>query len=181
MNLGGSLQDQLLKAGLVDTKQLKKAQHVKRKTQKKQSGVKQQGQVKQRYQSEQQLKAERDRQLNQRREETARAKALNAEIKQLIVANSVEPGEEQVTYNFLEGNKVKKIHVSNETHRRLIEAKVAVVKQGGRYKLVPKDIAEKILQRDPERFVFVSEQSAEKQVKADDDYAGYDIPDDMMW
>jgi hypothetical protein len=45
--------------------------------------------------------------------------------------------------------------------------------------LVPRVIADKIAERDPSMVVRVNKASTE--IPADDPYAAYQIPDDLMW
>jgi hypothetical protein len=48
------------------------------------------------------------------------------------------------------------------------------------YELVPMVVADKIRQRD-ESYVIVSQQPQASVDEADDPYADYKIPDDLMW
>ena len=50
---------------------------------------------------------------------------------------------------------------------------------GGGYEIIPREAAEKIEQRDPRRILLLN--TATNEVEADDPYADYQIPDDLMW
>ena len=54
-----------------------------------------------------------------------------------------------------------------------------IVRQGGSTELVPRVIADKIAERDASLVVRVARTSTE--VDADDPYAAFQIPDDLMW
>jgi uncharacterized protein len=56
---------------------------------------------------------------------------------------------------------------------------LVIVCQGGTTELVPKVIADKIAERDPSLVVRVNKTSTE--VDADDPYAAFQVPDDLMW
>src|SRR5210317_2583476 len=88
-NTMASLQDQLLKAGLVDKN---KANKVRKEKQKKaranrHSGAKSADEVKLAAQQELARKAERDRELNRRKQLDAENRAVQAQIRQLVQMN----------------------------------------------------------------------------------------------
>jgi uncharacterized protein YaiL (DUF2058 family) len=57
--------------------------------------------------------------------------------------------------------------------------RLVIVCQGGATELVPRVIADKIAERDASLVVRVNKASAE--IDADDPYADFKIPDDLMW
>jgi len=179
-----SLQDQLLKAGLVDEKKVKKANKDKRKEQKQQHNSKDAlvDEVKAAAVQARAEKAERDRRLNEQRKAENERKAVAAQIRQLIEMNSQSKGDSRgdlLGYNFTDGRKVKKIYVSAAVQQQLAKGRLAIVKQDDQYKLVPAAVADKIMQRD--RSCVLSLQAATPAVDEDDPYKDYQIPDDLMW
>ncbi len=185
-----TLQDQLLKAGLVNAKKAKQAQKEKRKTAKVQRHSKEQV-VDETRASAEQAKAEkvrRDKALNAERDATAAKKALTAQIAQLIDMNrqaKVEAGAAgDIAYNFTDGTKIKKIVVSAAIQRQLSRGRLAIVKLNASYELVPAGVADKIASRDAS--YIIAQNSLEKvqaqEGDADEDpYADFKIPDDLMW
>ena len=178
-----SLQDQMLKAGLIDSKKVKKATREKRKAQKMQKNTKEVviDEAKAAAARVQLEKVERDRKLNQARKAAAEAKAVTAQIKQLIEMNRQPKGDDDdaVAYNFSDGKNVKKIYVSSEARQQLAKGRLAIVKLGDSYELVPAIVADKIKQRDES--VVLSQQEASAELKEDDLYSDHKIPDDLMW
>ena len=175
-----SLQDQLLKQGLVDQKALKKHQRDKRK-QAKQQGKGQQpvDDIKLAAQQARAEQAERDRQRNRELHEKAQQKAIVAQIQQLIASHRI-PRSGDIAYQFVDGGKIKKIQVSELLQRQLARGQVAIVQGSDGYQLIPARIAEKIAERDAK--VIVALHQAEADVPDEDDpYADYPIPDDLMW
>src|SRR5690554_7126692 len=90
-NMAKSLQEQLLAAGLVDKKKAKKAakemkvqDHLQRTGQENQLDA-----VKEKAEQASREKAARDRELNLKREQEIQAKAITAQIKQLVKTNSI--------------------------------------------------------------------------------------------
>jgi len=179
-----SLQDQLLKAGLIDTKKAKQANKEKRKETNvaRRSAEPVVDQVKQSAEQVRLEKAERDRELNRQREEALQQKAIAAQIKQLIENHrqSKEAGKGDVEYNFTDGKLIKKIRVSSLVQEQIVRGILAVVKLGDGYELVPRIVADKIAQRD-EKAVIVANTKTQNHVDEDDPYKDYVIPDDLMW
>ncbi len=183
--MGNSLFEQLKKTGLVDDKKAKKAKHsqYKNKQQKSKKGTPTQADeatlLAQKTRAE---KVKRDRQLNQGKKAEAEHKAITAQIKQLIETNRIEDGGGDVTYNFTDTNVVKRLYISEQTHRHLISGHLAIAKLGDTYELVPVPVAEKIKQRD-ERCIILCEPSTTTTTEFSENnpYSDYKIPDDLMW
>ncbi|HAF94389.1 DUF2058 domain-containing protein [Pseudomonas sp. S5(2021)] len=176
-----SLRDQLLKAGLVNEKQAKQAT----KQQQKQQRLEKKGQVeKDNSQREAALKAQaekqaRDQELNRQQQEKAEQKARAAQVKQLIERSRLPKLTTDDYYNFVDDKKVKRISVNNLMRDKLSSGSLAIVRHGGGYEIIPREAALKIQERDPRRVVLLNTRTEE--VDADDPYAAYQVPDDLMW
>lgn len=180
-----SLQDQLLKAGLVNDKKAKQVQKEQRK-QKKQAhrtGEDLDAELKQSTQAARAEKAERDRELNRKREQELRQKEIAAQIKQLISTHrqpKLASGEGEVDYNFTDGKTIKRLLVTPQVQQQITRGQLVVVRFGEGYELVPKVVADKIAQRDAEAIVVANSKPSD-QPDEDDPYKDYVIPDDLMW
>lgn len=176
-----SLRDQLLKAGLVNEKQVKQAG----KQQKKQQRLVHKGQAeKDVSQREAALKAQaekqaRDQELNRQQQEKAEQKARTAQIKQLIETSRLPKLTTEDYYNFVDDKKVKRLSVNKLMRDKLSSGSLAIVRHGGGYEVIPREAALKIQERDPRRIVQLNVQT--EAPDADDPYAAYQIPDDLMW
>lgn len=179
-----SLQDQLLKAGLIDAKKAKQANKEKRKETKvaRRSNDEQVDEVKQSAEQARLAKAERDRELNRQRDLELQQKAIAAQIKQLIENHrqAKGSGEGDREYNFTHGKLIKKIRVSKTVHEQISRGVLAIVALGEGYELVPRVVADKIAQRDAAAVV-VANTASTQQIEEDDPYKDYVIPDDLMW
>jgi uncharacterized protein YaiL (DUF2058 family) len=71
------------------------------------------------------------------------------------------------------------MYVSAAVQAHLMAGRLVIVCQGGAAELVPRIIADKIAERDAALVVRVNKASTE--VDADDPYAAFQIPDDLMW
>ncbi|WP_075185922.1 DUF2058 domain-containing protein [Teredinibacter haidensis] len=176
-----SLQDQLLKAGLVNEKKAKQAKKDKAKKNKveRKSSQPTVDETKERAKQAMAEKAERDRQLNAERDAEALRKAILAQIRQLITLNIIRR-EGDIAYNFTDGKQIKKIYISDKLQNQLARGQIAIVKRDERYELVPAAVADKISQRDDSFIISLAEKSAEVTEEGDP-YANYEIPDDLMW
>jgi len=179
--MANSLKDQLLKAGLVDTRKMSAVVKEKKKQEKmeRKNQIETVDEAKLNAQRAMSEKAERDRQLNFERDEQLRHKAIIAQIKQLIEVSRLSRDGGDIPYNFTDGTKIKKILVSNDMLNQLSNGRLAIVKFDEQYSVVPKSVAEKIKLRD-ENYVVVSN-VLQQTDDADDPYAEYKIPDDLMW
>lgn len=175
-----SLQEQLMGAGLVDQKKAKSIKQQQRKQKKQQpKGQQQVDENKERLEAERLAKVERDRELNRQRQAEADAKAIAAQIKQLIETNKIVPETDDIGYQFADGKKIQKIYVSELLQNQLSKGLVSIAKLGENYHLVPNLVADKIAQRDESYIVPLNIDS--NDVDEDDPYADYKIPDDLMW
>lgn len=176
-----SLQDQLLKAGLADEKKAKAIRSEKRKQRKQQpKGAVQVNEAEIRARQAREEKAERDRQLNLQRQKEAEKKAIQAQIRQLVETNRLDRSRGETSYQFVDGKKIKKILVDDTMVDQLSRGRLAVVRLGENYDVVPEKVARKIMERDEGAIVVLHDRKQDDQGE-DDPYAGYEIPDDLMW
>src|SRR3989338_5154522 len=176
-----SLRDQLLKAGLVNEKQAKQAG----KQQHKQQRLVHKGQAEkdesQKLAAQQAMaeKAARDQELNRQQQEKIEQKARAAQVKQLIEASRLPKLTTEDYYNFVDDKKVKRLSVNTLMRNKLSSGSLAIVQHGGGYEFIPREAALKIQERDPRRVLLLNTQT--EAPDADDPYAAYQVPDDLMW
>ena len=176
-----SLRDQMLKAGLVNEKQAKQAG----KEQKRQHRLEKKGAVEiddtQRHAALKAMaeKQARDQELNRQQQENAERKAFVAQIRQLIEGARLPKLDSEDYYNFVDYKKVKRIAVNPVVRNKLVNGQLAIVKHGQGYEIIPRDVALKVQERDARRIVVLNLEAEE--VKEDDPYAAFQIPDDLMW
>jgi uncharacterized protein YaiL (DUF2058 family) len=176
-----SLAEQFLKAGLVNKNKVKVANQDKN-TQKKierRTGTQSVDEVRLAALETQRRNAERARELNAQRDAAATQKAIVAQISQMVQQNRQSKGAGDIAYNFTRDNKIERLYVSAAVQAHLMAGRLVIVCQGGATELVPRVIADKIAERDASLVVRVNKASAE--IDADDPYADFKIPDDLMW
>ena len=176
-----SLQEQFLKSGLVDKNKAKQANHEKTKQKKdeRRTGTQTVDEVRLAALETQRKKAEQAREANAQRDAAATQKAILAQIAQMVQKNRQNKGNGDIAYNFTHNNKIDRIYVSAAVQAHLMAGRLVIVRQGTVTELVPRVIADKIAERDASMVVRVNKASTE--VDADDPYAAFQIPDDLMW
>jgi uncharacterized protein YaiL (DUF2058 family) len=176
-----SLQEQFLKAGLVDKNKVKQANQDKTKQKKieRRTGTQTVDEARLAALETQRKNAERARELNAQRDAAATQKAIAAQITQMVQKNRQGKGTGDIAYNFTHDKKIERMYVSAEVQAHLMAGRLVIVRQGGSTELVPRVIADKIAERDASLVVRVNKASTEAD--ADDPYAAFQIPDDLMW
>ena len=175
-----TLQEQMLKAGLVSSKKVAKVQRTAKK-----SRV-QAREAREAVEENKKAQLERDKLLSEQQKQAVLSKEYKAQVKQLIEMNRVMPGRGDISCNFTDGSIFKKITVDQLTQTPLINGRLAIARLAtqsngeSEYAIIPAVVAEKIAQRDASSIVLHSALSQEVQDE-DDPYADFKIPDDLMW
>lgn len=182
-----SLQDQLLKAGLIDTKKAKKITKESRKEKKqkirnKDNSISESQAAVLQAQKE---KQERDRKLNLQLAQEAEKKAIAAQVVQLVEHYKLKREAGDLEYNFSDNSKIKKIRVSPNMLEEIVRGRLCVARKNDTYEIIPKPIADKIRERDATAIVVYNADTAQQNTAAtesdDDYYAQFEIPDDLTW
>ena len=176
-----SLQDQLMKSGLVDEKKSKKIKQQKRKEAKQiKQGIVSGDDVAERARKAREEQAARNRELNKAKQAEAEERALQAQAKQLIEQHGIARPADGVMYQFADDTRVKRIYVSELQQEQLAKGLLGIARKAEGYELVPAKTARKIQQRWAEAVVLLNE-PVNEVAEEDDPYADYQIPDDLMW
>jgi uncharacterized protein YaiL (DUF2058 family) len=179
-----SLRDQLLQAGLVNEKQAKEAE---RQQQQQLQGRQRLPKQQRSRPSEQELatrkaqqsKAARDAQLNRQHQDKAERRARLAQVRQLIEQHRLPKPDCEQFYNFVDGNKIRRIAADAAMRERLARGEIAIVRYDAGYEWVPAATAARIRERD-QRAV-VADGTATPSTRTDDAYQAFTVPDDLMW
>jgi len=182
--MGISLQDQLLKAGMVDKKKAQKADKARRKQRnaEKKGGAADVNESKKNVEAETAKKILRDRELNKQKQDALEQKAIASQILQLVNSNKLiwEENESDLAYNFADDSKVQKILVPKKIHLQLGSGVLSIAKMSEYYFVIPSIVARKIIERDETIIIDTVKEDAVLD-KEDDPYADYQVPDDLMW
>jgi len=198
--MSGSLQDQFLAAGLVKKQKAKNIQTAKKKAAKQSRAnntelVDKAAELAKQAQEEQRKKSQA---LNKQRKNEAEQKGVLAQIRQIITLNSIKKAPKEMAddelsaYNFTHHNKIKTLHVSPQNHDLMTRGVIAIasLEEGGNdvYHLIPAEAANKINERNSDAIVLLNDFLSKDKVtnqneseKEEDPYAGFEVPDDLMW
>jgi len=148
--MGLSIQEQLLKAGLVDKKQIKKADHERRVKDKKKRkiGDSFEDRDKLRLQQEQEERSRLDQKLNAERNQQVQIKADLAAAQQLIAANRLPLEEGDVVYHYVFAGQIKRISVKSDIADKLAEGRMGLARVNNDLVLLSADTVKKVIQRD---------------------------------
>ncbi|MGL6314070.1 DUF2058 domain-containing protein [Vibrio sp. WXL103] len=169
-----SLQEQMLKAGLVNEKKLKKAKKGSKK-----SRV-QAREVKAAVEENKRAQQERDKALSEQQNADRLSKEIQAQVKQLIAMNKIELADGEIKYNFTDGTLVKSLYVDSKTQDQLSKGILAIALEGENYVVIPGAVASKIAERDAESIID-HKTNIDESPDEDDPYADFVVPDDLMW
>jgi uncharacterized protein YaiL (DUF2058 family) len=178
-----SLQEQLLKSGLVSAAQAKSAKSDKRKQmqQQRKNNITAVDEAKELALKAQAEKAERDRELNQSRQQQEEQKQLLAQVRQMIELNRQPKDTDGLAYHFSDNNKIKTLYAPEAMREQIIRGSMAIVKLGDGYEVVSADVAKKISLRNAASVIVYNEPIVDTVDNADDPYSAFQIPDDLMW
>lgn len=172
-----SLQEQLLKAGLVQKDKAQKLarQQAKKKRQRPAS------EIPAKTSARDAKRLERDRALAAERNAKARAREREHELRQLIEAHRVER-KGDLAYAFTHGGRVKHLYVDESQRRQLATGALAVVRLGARFELIPRAAVERVRERAPDAIVLDhASNPGEKDSSVAPGYEGFEVPDDLVW
>jgi uncharacterized protein YaiL (DUF2058 family) len=182
----GSLQEQLIAAGLASEKQARKVADEHRRDHRRNPGPSEaQKRAAEQAQAAQAARAARDAELNRQRQEKAERKARAAQVKQLIEQHRLpKAAESDERFNFLDGKKIRFIRVDAAQREGLNSETLAIVRCEGRYDLVPVAIAATIREREARAVIAHKATGAQEPAATpseDDPYKDYVVPDDLTW
>ena len=174
-----ALQAQLLKAGLVDNKKAKKLS--KQAVHEQRTGQSDEAELKAKIAQDQQEKLEKDQALDLEKKRLLQGKELKAAIIQMINQHKIRNIDGEVSYQFIDESKVKKIYLNQQIYNALVSGSLVVAKESDSYAILPKALADRINDK-MEGFIIVNNSEKNEQITDEEDpYAAYVIPDDLMW
>ncbi|RLB87687.1 MAG: DUF2058 domain-containing protein [Deltaproteobacteria bacterium] len=151
--MGTSFQDQLLKSGLVNKKQVNKISHEKRANRKKNQGKNASPEINKALE-EKLTKEKRNRELNRELNKEKKKREKLAQVRQLIETNRLDiEDDNDEPYYFALGKKIKKLYVNKEIARKLSLGQLAIVRLDDHFEIVPAKAANQIASRDPDALV----------------------------
>lgn len=179
-----SLQEQLMNSGLVNKQKAKQAQTEKRRQakQKKKKGTVVVSDVQKAVQEKTELQRQKDLADNQETQQQLAIRAAHGKLIQMIAQHCEKDYQGELDYHFTYENKVKRIAVTPSIQQGLIKGSFAICVLNEEFYLINKEAAEKLRAIDESVLVALHDQTDNStENEADDPYAEFAIPDDLMW
>jgi len=173
--MSDSLREQMLKAGFKETPSNKKKKtQGKAKRNKRTSGAnKQSGSTPTATPSSMEL-------ANiAKREAAATRKRVKAEIKAIIEAEKIEQTAGETPHSYLVGKRIKQMFVSEPIQKQLVEGVLVITRLNGSTYLIPTETGVRIKALNPDWVVITP--ASDNANEIDEDYADYQVPDDLKW
>jgi uncharacterized protein YaiL (DUF2058 family) len=178
------LQEQLLKAGLVNKSKVAEAAREQHKA-RHGKGPSASSEIQRETERVRAEKAERDRALAAERKAQARSAELRAQARQIIEDRKV-PRTGESEYRFTADGAIRTVLVNEDLRRKLSAGALVIVRLDERYELLPRAAADKVRERDAGMIVLDHGQepgSEPAAASSEDDayYAQFQVPDDLVW
>ena len=181
MPIRNPLQEQLLKAGLVNKA---KAAQVVREQAKRHKGKAPAPASPEQVDARrlQAVKAEHDRAIAAEHNALTRAGEARAQIRQIIEVHKVKR-EGEIAYRFRDGDKIRDVLVNPSLRAQLAGGTLVIVRHDPGYELLPHVAADKLRERDATMIVLDHGHSETRTIDDADDeyYKQFEVPDDLTW
>ena len=181
MAIRNPLQEQLLKAGLVNKN---KVDQVARQQQKARDGkptAKPEAEAVDAHKLQAE-RAERDRQLEAHRKAEREAQQRSAQIRQIIEAHRVKAGDDS-DYRFSDDGVIRSLRIGDAQRPQLARGVLTIARLGDTHALLARDVAERVRAIDPSALAVDHAHAPGAPEAGSDDafYSRFQVPDDLIW
>ena len=184
--MGNSIQEQLLKAGLVSEEQLRNASKPPR--QARHDGSKGTTRRRKRGSSVRPNATQRAATTKPSRQTPPPSlEELNARIRKLLEAHRENTEAAEVPYNFTRENRIKKLYVTEEQRQKLLAGDLVIAGYRRVHHIIPANVGEQIQGLREEIFVHRADPNSESQIQSQEPQSEGDqadkhiVPDDLIW
>lgn len=178
-----SLQDQLMKSGLINKQKARQAQTDKRRKakQKKKKGTVEVSDVQISINAQKEQQRLQDLENNKVTQADLDARSAHGKLIQMIAQHCEKNYQGEIDYHFTYQQKVKRIAINDETQQSLINGRLAICVLNEAFYLINKEATEKLAEIDESVLVALHEQVDVNAIDEDDPYAEFAVPDDLVW
>lgn len=106
-------------------------------------------------------RTERQQEEQRQREIAERRKQTREQIAVLVSSNLQNVDDADTRYNFVVGDNIKYLYVTEQQQQALADGKLAITFQAGKRCLIPSEIAQQILALDPDKIIIISSPESE--------------------
>ena len=114
-----------------------------------------------------------------KREAVAERKRIKAEIKAIIEAEKIEKTAGETAHSYVVGKRIKQMFVTEAIKEKLVAVELVITRLNGSTYLIPSETGERVKALNPDWVVIVPTTQSTSDV--DDEYADYQVPDDLKW
>jgi len=178
-----SLQEQLMKSGLINKQKAKQAQTEKRRKakQKKKKGSVEVSEAQRAIDAQKEQQKQQDLEKNRLIQAELAERAAHGKLIQMIAQHCEKNYQGEIDYHFTFDNKVKRIAINDTTQKSLINGQLAICVLNEEFYLINKEATEKLAEIDASVLVALHEKVDASDIDEDDPYAEFAIPDDLIW
>lgn len=181
--MANALQEQLLKAGLTNKQKIRDTKTKKRRDKKAKVDDGSQD-LKRDIAEQKRAQLAKDKQLNEQRfndaQERGQVRGLITEFKKLAVKIA---SDAELKFNYTLDNKIYSLYITDKLQHQLLRGQLGIVRYEDTSYIVPHKLAERVKLLVPSwcGYLWNASVNDEPESVADDPYADYVIPDDLMW
>ena len=194
--MADSLREQLVKAGLATREQADRLEQPARRTSKskgdaasKRRGAKNKRKKKPQHnagpRANQPVAAKKGQKTPEAPDaELLQRRRIKAEIKALIEAASVKDFVGEVSFNFMIGERIRQIFVTESAQKSIVAGELAITRLNRETHLIPPETAKQVKALNPNWLIVLNGEAsgdAEPVHDPDDPYTEYTVPDDLHW
>lgn len=106
---------------------------------------------------------EKEAEEKRKRELAERKKQTRQQVRELISANSKNVEDASIRYNFVVGETVKYLYVTEQQQQELADGSLAITFLEGKRCLIPHTVAEQILAIDPDKLIVLNQGDTESE------------------
>ena len=179
-----SLQDQLMKVGLINSQKVRQAKTEKSrkaKQKKKKKGTVEVSDVQVAINQQKSQLHKKDLLKNKATQSELETRSDHGKLIQMIAQHSEKNYQGEIDYHFIFESKIKRISINDKTQKNLINGQLAICVLNEKFYLINKEASERLMKIDASVLVALHEKVDVSQVGEDDPYAQFSVPDDLMW
>ncbi len=182
----GSMQDQLLQAGLITEDKLKQAKAKDHKARKragkaKKSKRKQPNSAPAGNTAELAAKRAKDRQLNRVRDSERGRKSRLTALRTLLDKHRKNDPKGDIKHYYQSGKKIKYLYITPKQQTQLQQNKLLIAVLEGRGHILEQALEKQLASLDPDNQDIRIARVADSAGDAGNDYGDHPVPDDLMW
>jgi len=114
-----------------------------------------------------------------KREAVAARKRVKGEIKAIIDECKVDNTKGEVAHSYLIGKRIKQMFISEEAKAKVVSGELVITRLNGSTFLVPADAGVRIKNLNSDWVVITPSSDGSDDI--DDEYADFQVPDDLQW